>query len=152
MKSSAKRENNEDPEEMTEANKDDSSALSEPEDGIEELIEDLPPKTRRELVASVLSIQQRFGPQPNPVFSKLNESHLDKTLDIVQRDSDKAHELRKSNRVYYLIYFWSVIIVLGAAVVWLLPSYPEFLDTILKILLGFVGGFGAGYGLKSRID
>ncbi len=49
-----------------------------------------------------------------------------------------------------LYIFFGVIIVLGAAVVWLLPSYPEFLDTILKILLGFAGGFGAGYGLKSK--
>lgn len=129
---------------------DDNEELPDSDEMFGELIEDLPPKARRELVASVLSIQQRFGPTPNPVFSKLNESHIDKALDIVQRDSERTHELRTSNRNYQLVYFFGVIIALGAAVVWLLPSYPEFLDTILKILLGFAGGFGAGYGLKSR--
>ncbi len=43
-----------------------------------------------------------------------------------------------------------MIAVMALAVIGLLPNYPEFLDTILKILLGFAGGFGAGYGLKSR--
>jgi hypothetical protein len=79
-----------------------------------------------------------------------DESHLHKILDGERRDKDQAYEFRRSNRRYYLILFWSVVIVLGAAVFWLLPRYPEFLDTILKILLGFAGGFGAGYGLKSR--
>ena len=143
------RENeNNDAEESPESEAAESAALS--NEVIDELIGDLPPKTRREFIASFLSIQQRFGPSPNPVFSKLTESHIDKALDIVQRDSERTHELRKSNRNYQLIYFFGVIIVLGAAVVWLLPKYPEFLDTILKILLGFAGGFGAGYGLKSR--
>lgn len=114
------------------------------------LFDELPPRTRRELVSSVLSIQQRIGPAPNPLFAKANEGHLDKFLDNMRRGEDQAHELRKSNRVYYLIFFWSAVLVLGGAVHLLLPTHPEFLDTILKILLGFAGGVGAGYGLKSR--
>ncbi|MDE0609222.1 MAG: hypothetical protein OXH77_04830 [Anaerolineaceae bacterium] len=90
-------------EEETESNEEESTFLSSEVFG--ELIEDLPPKARRELAASVLSIQQRFGPPPNPVFSKLNESHIDKALDIVQRDSERTHDLRKSNRNYQLVYF-----------------------------------------------
>lgn len=43
-----------------------------------------------------------------------------------------------------------MIAVMALAVIGLLPNYPDFLDTILKILLGFAGGFGAGYGLEFR--
>lgn len=97
------RDNN-DHEELSDSDEGESTAL--PDEVFGELIEDLPPKARRELVASVLSIQQRFGPPTNPVFSKLNESHIDKALDIVQHDSERTHELRKSNRNYQLVYFF----------------------------------------------
>ena len=111
--------------------------------------EGIPPEVR-EMVSSFLAIQQHIGPAPIPLLAHADESHLHKILDGERRDKDQAYEFRRSNRRYYLILFWSVVIVLGAAVFWLLPRYPEFLDTILKILLGFAGGFGAGYGLKSR--
>jgi len=110
-------------------------------------VQDMPPEVRRQFQA-ILAMFQAQRPMSNPLLSKFNETHIDKYLDYLQRDDDNAHELKKSNRWFYLAYFTLSLIALGAAIVYLLPNNKDFLETILQILIALAGGIGAGYGLQ----
>jgi hypothetical protein len=106
--------------------------------------------TSREFQAVVMEMFQSGGRSQNPLLSKFNDAHIDKYLDYIQRDDDHAYELNKTNRWFYLAYFVISLVVLGAAVVYLLPNNKDFLDSIVKILIAMAGGIGAGYGLSKR--
>lgn len=120
------------------------------DDSIQALFDQLPPSTRRELVASVHAVYQRIGPAPSPLLRPANEKHLDRFLEIVQRGEDQAHELRKRNGILNLVYFWSAIITAAAAIVFLISRDRAMLDTLLQILLSLAAGFGAGYAYKTH--
>lgn len=73
----------------------------------------------------------------------------------LQKDQ-REHELRiqelsanRTDRLFQLIYFLAGIGALLFILYYFQPRDPALLNTILQILLGFVGGFGAGYGIKS---
>ncbi len=110
------------------------------------LLSDLPPE-QREIVTRYISSITEFhsrGPSANPLISKFNDEHVHKLLDQVERQESGAHELRKSNRLFQLLYFLVAVFILILAVGFLQPRDPELLDTILKYLFAFAGGFGSG--------
>jgi hypothetical protein len=113
-------------------------------------LQDMPPAVRRQVQAFSAMFRSQMGPSHNPLFSKFTDEHINKYLDYLQRDDDNAHDLRKSNRWFYLTYFASALVVLAIAIVYLLPRDKEFLESVLQILTILAGGIGAGYGLKSR--
>lgn len=83
-------------------------------------------------------------PAINPLIGKLNDDHVHKLLDQVGQQETSAHDLRKSNRIFQLAYFLVGVFILVLAVIYLQPRDPELLDTILKYLFAFAGGFGSG--------
>ncbi len=48
-------------------------------------------------------IQSQMRSTMGVLFEKFTEKHIDKYLDYIQRDDDHEYELRKTNRLYYLI-------------------------------------------------
>ena len=110
------------------------------------LLEKLPPEQREvamQFMASFSEFHTR-GPAVNPLISKFNDEHVHKLLDQVGHQETSAHELRKSNRMFQFAYFLVGVIILILAVGYLQPRDPELLDTILKYLFAFAGGFGSG--------
>jgi hypothetical protein len=89
---------------------------------------------------------QQVRPYMNPLFEKFTDEHIDKYLDYIQRDDDHEHQLRKSNRWFYLGYFMIAIFALGLAVWFLLPRDKDFLESLIQIIVLIAGGIGAGYG------
>lgn len=117
-------------------------------DTVDEIeLRDMPPEVRSQFQAFMAMTQSR---PVNPLFSKFTEAHIDKYLDYIQRDDDNAHDLKKSNRWFYLTYFILILGVLAATVVYLLPKDKDFLGTILQTILTLAGGIGAGYGLSKK--
>ncbi len=111
-----------------------------------ELLEKLPPEQREvatQFMASFSEFHTRV-PAINPLINKFNDDHVHKLLDQVGHQETSAHELRKSNRLFHLAYFLVGVAILIVAVVYLQPRDPELLDTILKYLFAFAGGFGSG--------
>lgn len=113
-------------------------------------IEDMPPEMRKTVQAFMAMFQSQARTAGHPLFSKFTEAHIDKYLDYVQRDDDHAYEMAKSNRLFYLSYFVLAMVVLAAAVVYLLPRDRDFLIQIIQFLILLGGGIGAGYGLSKR--
>jgi hypothetical protein len=118
--------------------------------GITTDIQAISPDVKRQIQAFMAMFQSQIRMPTNPLFDKFTEAHIDKYLDYVQRDDDNAYELKKSNRWFYLGYFVLALVVLGAAIVYLLPRDKDFLEAVIRILVVLAGGIGAGYGLKSR--
>lgn len=85
----------------------------------------------------------------HPVFDKFNDGHVDKFLD--QSHTEEMQRLQLGSRSPYFTLAYVVLgtALLGFLVVYLLPADPSLLNDILKILLGFAGGFGGGYGFRA---
>jgi hypothetical protein len=87
---------NEKEEKDVEENKDIDSA--EPE-----LLKNLPPEAKK--VLEIGMSMHRFGPMPNPIAEKINEKHIDKILDISEKDDERAYKNTGETRKYTLIYY-----------------------------------------------
>jgi hypothetical protein len=115
-------------------------------------IKAIPPRIRREVLSFMATFQSQIGMRTNPLFEKMTEGNIDKYIDTVQKDDEHSFDLEKRDRWFRLVYFVLTLIVVGAAVVYLLPRDKEFLMKAFETLLWFGSGFGAGYGLKSHFD
>ena len=83
------------------------SAATKDVDSIEpDLPKSLPPEAKK--VLEVGMSMRRFGAMPNPIAEKINERHIDKILDIAEKDEERSFkdtgESRKFTLVYILIF------------------------------------------------
>jgi len=116
-----------------------------------EVLNNLPPEIKK-VIEMGFSMQRISGPMPNPILSKLNEKHIDKILDISEKEEDNSFKDSQSNKKYNLIYFILVIIVFIFLIIFLVEDNKELLLEILKIAVAIVGGFGGGFGYKTYLD
>ncbi|MFH2091458.1 MAG: hypothetical protein ABIJ31_03770 [Pseudomonadota bacterium] len=110
-----------------------------------------PPPHVKEIMLGMMRSSSTSGPMPHPIVSKLNDEHIHKFLDYSQKDDQNAYELTKSNRWFRLIYAILAASVFLFLIVFLLPNNKELLIDLIKILIAFVGGLGAGLGLKDKL-
>ena len=109
-------------------------------------LEQMPPEQIRRFLS--MTFQQTSRGASHPLLEKFESEHIDKWLDYCQRDDDNAFHLAKSSRWFQFAYVMLAVVVLGALLVYLLPNNQPILVDILKVLVGFVGGLGTGYGLR----
>lgn len=119
---------------------------------VEDLLAQMPPEMRQSFSAFMSLSQRPTGPVAQ-IINKFTDAHVSQYLDQMQRDYDNEHELRrseldlrKSNRIFRLIYVAIIVAALGAAIVYLLPRDKDFLDRIIETVVIFGGGIGVGYG------
>lgn len=125
---------------------------SEKDDGIDpEILEDLPPEVR-EVVKSSIMMQRYTGPMPNPLFSKINENHIDKILDLAQKEDENSFSDAQSSKRYSMAYFVIFIGVFVFITLYLAKDNKELFSDILGVIISIAGGFGGGYGYKSYVD
>jgi hypothetical protein len=118
---------------------------------IGEAVEKMPPEVRRIFQGFAASFSSQIsGPRPNPLFEKFTPEHIDKYLDYIQRDDDHDYELKKTNRMYYMVYALVALAAFGAGVVYLLPRDKDLLIQLITLIVILGGGVGAGYGLSKR--
>jgi len=55
-------------------------------------------------------MQRISGPMPNPLLSKINEKHIDKILDIAQKEDENSYKDAQSTKKYSLVYFIFIIL------------------------------------------
>lgn len=126
---------------------------------IEELVREAPPEVREFLEKAPPEVRKTFmgvstrtvmgSPFPHPIFDKFTPQHVDKFLDLNEEESKRSFKFACQGRWFAL---GSGIIALGFIiflVIYLLPNNRELLVDILRILIIFAGGFGAGFGYKS---
>jgi hypothetical protein len=115
----------------------------------EEILKKLPPEARRVVQFGMM---QRFGPMPNPLTSKLTESHIDKILDISAKDDERYFADAKHARWFTLGYVVLFLALFVFLTIFLVGEDKELYKEALKLVAVFVGGFGGGFGVKSYMD
>jgi len=113
-------------------------------------MDDMPPQIIKQVSAFMGMFGSMPSPLANPLFDKMNDAHIDKFIDNLQRDDDNAYELKKSNRWFYIFLVVFLVLVMLWLITYLKSTDMALLLTILQILLALVGGFGAGYGVGKR--
>ena len=117
------------------------------EDEIPEDLEGLPP----ELKTFIMSMRGYSGPIPNPLASKINEDHIDKIIEASAKDDERRYKDMQQARKFHLIYFLAGIALFVFLTLFLVGKDTELFKEIVKLFIVFVGGIGAGYGIKSYI-
>lgn len=110
------------------------------------------PAALSKMFEMALGFTSSSGPGFHPLFEKFNDEHIHKFLDGLQKDDDHEYKLRHTNRIFHLCYTILGLIAFGLLFSWLLPNNKDLLVDILRIVIIFAGGLGAGFGLKSQLD
>jgi hypothetical protein len=118
---------------------------------MEEILEELPGEEKKVLRKLMISSSSMTSsPFPPQLANSINEKHIDKLLDISGKAEDREFKLKNKQENHRLIY-----VILGIALFVFLTiflakdSQDIFLD-VLKIGLGFLGGWGAGTYKKNK--
>ena len=86
------------------------------------------------------------------LLSKLNEKHIDRILDISEKEEDNSFKDSQSNKRYNLFYFMLGILLFVFLTVFLVKDNKDLFLEIVKIGVAIVGGFGGGFGYKTYLD
>ncbi len=119
--------------------------------GIEpEILKNLPPEARKVIQIGMSS--HRFGPMQNPLTQKLTSQHIDKILEISEKDDERAFKDAGESRKYTLIYIILFSALFIFLTVFLVGSDVELYKEIVKLFAIFLGGLGSGFGIKGYMD
>jgi hypothetical protein len=110
----------------------------------EELLNELPPKDRKEFIQSVTRISGIF-PQQNPLAKKITSEHISELLKISDASDQRDHQERSNERNYNFKVLVTVLIAIFLiCVLFIWAKQEEFLKYIIGAIIGFGGGFGVG--------
>lgn len=113
-----------------------------------EFLKDAPPEVRK----IMMSMQRMSGPMPHPLSSKINEKHIDKILELAEKDDERAFGDTSQSRRYTFAYLALFSALFVFATVFLVGKDTELYKELLKLLAMFAGGLGSGFGIKSYMD
>jgi hypothetical protein len=89
---------------------------------------------------------------PNPLAEKINEKHIDKILDIAEKDDERSFKDAGENRKFTLIYVLVFAALFVFSTIFLVGSDKELYKEVIKLFAVFLGGLGGGFGIKSYMD
>lgn len=124
---------------------------SEDEVSTAEVIENLPPGIKKS-VEMAFSMQRVSGSMPNPIMEKITDKHIDKILDLGEKEENNNFENTKISRRYTMAYVIIAIALFVFLTVFLLKDNRDVYLEILKFAIAIAGGFGSGYGTKAYLD
>ncbi len=116
-----------------------------------EIPEDLPPKMRKR-VEAIFSMGSISRSNLSPFESKINEKHIDKILEIKEKYDDKIFRDTQHSRKFLLVYVLIGVALFVFLTLFLVGRDKELLRDIIKLFIAFVGGLGAGVGIKHYLD
>jgi hypothetical protein len=114
-------------------------------------LENLPPEIKRE-IRTFLSMGRLSASSSSPILDKINQQHITKILDSVEKDSERAFIDAQETRKYNLIAICIFVAVFMFLTAFLVNKDVAVYQDILKIIIIFGGGFGSGLGFKIYLD
>jgi hypothetical protein len=113
----------------------------------EEMLENLPPEVKRiiQLTSSSYS-----GPFPSSNLPELNEKHIDKLLDISEKDDERRYKDAQRSRFFGLAYILIGVSVFIFLTLYLHGKTPDLYKLIIELFIVLAGGIGIGYGYKNK--
>ncbi len=116
-----------------------------------EILENMSPEIKK-VIEMGFSMQKFSGAMPNPLLSKINEKHIDRILDISQKEEENSFKDAQSTKKYSLVYFFAIILFFAFLIYFLVDKDKSLLLNIIEKGLYVLGGFGGGYGFKAYLD
>jgi hypothetical protein len=116
-----------------------------------EEIENLPPDLRR-VVEMGFSMQRVVGSMPNPLLSKITESHISKILELSEKEDDHSFKDTQSSKRYTAFYFLIGVLLFVFLVVFLVERDSNLLLPIIEKIIFVFAGFAGGYGYKAYLE
>lgn len=113
-----------------------------------EVAQMLPPGARQ----SVEMMMQMTGPMPNPVTKKITAEHISRIIEVTEASEIRQHEDGKDSRRWMFAFSCLGVGAFLFLVVFLADRNKELLLELLKLFVTFVGGIGAGWGIKAYKD
>lgn len=96
---------------------------------------------------ATLSMQRVSTPFVSPIQRKINEGHISKILEIVEKDDERTFADAQSSKKYTLVYVIIFSLLFVFATVFLTNKNEELYKEVLKFFIVFLGGLGSGFGL-----
>jgi len=119
---------------------------------VAELVKDMPQPVRRRFEMTMMQMfSGGSGPMMHPLFEKFTDKHIDKFLDISQKDDQNQFHFHSTNRWFRLAYA-AIAVAVFVFILIFFAKDQQTLNEILKLLVIFGGGVGSGYGLRSLKD
>jgi hypothetical protein len=115
------------------------------------VLEGLPPEERKR-IQTFMSMGSVSGSILSPFESKINEKHIEKILDIKEKYDEKIFKDTQQSRKFLLIYILIGVFVFVFLTLFLVGKDTELFKEIIKLFIAFVGGMGAGFGIKHYMD
>ena len=113
-------------------------------------LKSLPPEAKKVLEMGMS--MHRFGPMPNPLAEKINEKHIDKILELAEKDEERSFKDAGETRKFTLMYVLVFAAIFVFSTVFLVGSDKDLYKEVIKLFAVFLGGLGSGFGIKSYID
>jgi hypothetical protein len=113
--------------------------------------EDIPPQMK-ERITKFMSMGSISRSALSPFELKINEKHIDKILDIKEKYDDKIFKDTQQSRKFLLAYILIGVALFVFLTLFLVSNDKELFKDIIKLFIAFVGGIGAGYGIKTYKD
>ncbi|MBH8573269.1 hypothetical protein I8752_09610 [Nostocaceae cyanobacterium CENA369] len=119
---------------------------------LSEELEELPPQLKR-FVQATLSMQRISSSSlVSPIQEKINEQHISRILDIVEKDDERAFADTESARKYTIFTIIIFLVFFGSLTIFLVNKDIAVYQEILRIIIIFGGGFGSGFGYKGYLE
>jgi len=116
-----------------------------------EILEELPEEEEKVLKQLMISKRSMTSsPFPPQFLDSINDKHIDKLLEISDKTEDREFDLKNKRENHKLIYVLLSIALFVFLTVYLAKDSKDIFLDVLKIGLGFLGGWGAGTYTKSR--
>lgn len=113
-----------------------------------EFLQSAPPEVRK----IMMSMQRMSGPMPHPLADKINEKHIDKILELAEKDDQRTFADTSQSRRYTLGYLILFSVLFVFVTVFLVGKDTALYQELIKLLAVFAGGLGSGFGIKSYMD
>lgn len=113
-----------------------------------EILENGIPKSLKALIMQ----SHISGSISSPIPGKLNEQHIDKIIQNKENNDVRNSIERLHRRKFQLVYILIAVALFVFLTLFLVGKDTELYKDIIKLFIAFVGGMGAGYGIKKFSD
>ena len=116
-----------------------------------EILESLPPEQQEQVAQFIGShTSMTVGPAVNPIAEKVTAQHITDVIGLSGRRLDREFEDRKHSRMVFVLFAaFAVAILVGFSIFLAVQGMTDLLQEVIKGLVIFGGGFGAGYGFSA---
>jgi len=107
------------------------------------------PPLPRAVRSFMMEMTRTMGPNISPLVEKMESTHVSKLLELHEKSQENEFKGEQQSRYFLFATFLVILIALGTAMWFLVPTNQDTFFKLIEILGSAVLGFLGGYGLKA---